>query len=353
MIKISLILNFFVIIFLIFVNAFYVLTEFALLSIRPSRIDELILKGNKSALLVKKSLNNLDEVMSAAQLGITISTISLGFIVDDTISLLFPSSSFSGIIFGIVIVLSFLLIISFQMILGELIPKSLALQYSEPIALQLARPTLWSTRLLRPMIVILNGSSWVFLKIFGLSQKRPSNYYSADELRLLFKKGVSSGIIEKKIEKILENTFNLGSIPIKEIVTHKSDIVMISVTEDLDYALELVSQHGFSRFPVYRDYPDNIVGVLNSKDIFNYLVEKELFYIPKKKEQFKSIKIDHLLREITIVPETMVSQRLLSLFKTKKSQLAVVVNEYGGVEGIVTLEDILNLLVGDLNDDYI
>jgi CBS domain containing-hemolysin-like protein len=350
--SLGLLLNIITILFLISVNAFYVLTEFAFLTVRPSKIEELIINGKKSAVLVKKVLNNLDDVMSSAQLGITISTIGLGFIINDTLSQIIPSSASPGIIFGIVLILLFSLLTGIQMILGELAPKSIALQYSEPIALLLVRPTLWSTKLLRPLIIVFNGSSWILLKMVGLTRKTPMNYYSADELKLMFKKRGSKKIFEEGIETILENTFNLGTTQIKEIMTPKSNIVSFSITIDLYKTLELVTESGFSRFPVFEDTQDTLVGIVNSKDIFNFLVDKELFNTPDRKEHLKTVRIDHLIRDINYVPETMTVSSIFELFKQKNEQMAVVVNEFGGVEGIVTLEDVLELLVGDIQDEH-
>jgi CBS domain containing-hemolysin-like protein len=351
-IPLGLLLNVVVILFLIAVNAFFVLTEFAYLTVRRSRIDELILNGKNSAVLVKKIINNLDDVLSSAQLGITISTIGLGFIIDDTLSQIFPSSSSPGLVFGIVLILLFLILTSIQMILGELAPKSIALQYSEPIALLLVRPTLWSTTLFKPLILTLNGSSWILLKMLGLSRETPRSSFSADELKIVFKKGVSNKLSEKNIEAILENTLYMGTTPIKEIMTPKSNIVSFSITIDLYKALELVTDSGFSRFPVFKDTQDNMVGIINSKDIFNFLVDKELFNAPDRKEHFKSVRIDHLIRNVTHVPETMTIRNIFDQFKLKNEHLFVVVNEFGGVEGIVTLEDVLESLVGDIQDEH-
>ena len=344
---------------LVLLNAFFVAAEFALVSVRPSRVEELIRKtGSRRAKAVQVAIQNQDEVISATQLGITMASLALGFLagasIEPVIEDIFPEdfkaiAILGGLTLGGLLALA--ITTYMHVVLGELAPKSVALQYPMRTSLWVAKPLHWFAMIFKPIIWVFNQTGWLVLAIFGI---KPiighRSVHSEAELKLLISQSSEAGILEERESAILKRTFDLPDTQIRMIMTPRSDIRTITISDDFEEIVKCVNDTGHSRFPVFDEAREKIIGFLYAKDLLNYL---ELFLdadeISDKKDQ---IDISQLLREADYVPETMRADLLLEKLQTTKRHSAIVVDEFGEVAGLITLEDILELLVGDIQDEY-
>jgi CBS domain containing-hemolysin-like protein len=347
---------------LVLVNGFFVTAEFALVSVRPSRVEELVRKtGSRRAKAVQLAIQNQDEVISATQLGITMASLALGFLAGASIepvieNFLFPHAEDSvgiALLGGLTIggLLALAITTYMHVVLGELAPKSMALQYPERASLWVAKPLHWFAMIFKPVIWIFNQTGWLVLALFGIKPivgHRP--VHSEAELKLLISQSSEAGILEERESAILKRTFDLPDTQIRMLMTPRYDMKAITITDDFEEIIKCVNNTGHSRFPVFDESREKIIGFLYAKDLLNYL---ELFLeadeISDKKDQ---IDISQLLREADYVPETMRADLLLERLQTVKRHSAIVVDEFGEVVGLITLEDILELLVGDIQDEY-
>ncbi|MHA1966201.1 MAG: hemolysin family protein [Candidatus Hodarchaeales archaeon] len=348
----------FIALVLVLINGFFVAAEFALVSVRPSKVEDLIQKtGSKRAKAVQSAIDNQDEVISATQLGITMASLALGFLAGDIIEPILEDDIFPGIPFlavfgGLAIgaLLAFAITTYMHVVLGELAPKSVALQYPLPTSLWVARPLHWFAMLFKPVIWLFNQTGWLILALFGI---RPivghRNIHSEDELKLLISQSSEAGILEDSETEILKRTFDLPDTQIRMVMKSRRDMVTVSINDEFSDLIKTVNSSGHSRFPVFDEKRENILGFLYAKDLLNYM---ELTLEKGDLQKQDEIDIRELLRDADFIPETMSADRLLEIFQSNKRHSAIVVDEYGDLVGLITLEDILELLVGDIQDEY-
>ncbi len=345
--------------FLVLINGFFVAAEFALVSVRPSKVEELIQKtGSRRAKAVQKAIENQDEVISATQLGITMASLALGFLagsyIDPVIELFFHDLDFLAVFSGLALggIFAYAMTTYMHVVIGELAPKSIALQYPAKTSLWIAQPLHWFTSLFRPIIWFFNKTGWLVLAIFGIKPLvGHRSIHSEDELKLLISQSSTAGILEEQETAILRRTFDLPDTQVRMIMAPRRDMVTISMTDDFANIVKKVNKSGHSRFPVFDSAHESVLGFLYAKDLLEYVelaFEKDI----KFEDTLEDINITELLREADIVPETMRADRMLTTFQERKRHCSVVVDEYGGVVGLITLEDILELLVGDIQDEY-
>jgi CBS domain containing-hemolysin-like protein len=349
------IILFIVIILLVLANAFFVASEFALVSVRQSRIDEMINNGNKRAKTVKRVSERQDDVISATQLGITLASLALGWVGEVALESFLVRLNLDNIFgpgttFGVSAVLAFLAITYMHVVLGELAPKSVALQHPEATSMWVARPMEIFTKLTRPAILLFNGTAWFILRFFGVKPIVGKVPHSEDELKLLISQSEEAGLLETQESNILQKTFDLPDTMIREIMTPRVELVSISVEEPFDNIVKLVRDSGHSRIPVYEEERDNIIGLLYAKDLLKFYVAH--LESVNGNPHVEDPNVRDIIRKPDFVPETMLAHKLLNQFQSSKRQVAVVTNEFGGVEGVVSLEDILEQLVGDIQDEY-
>ncbi|MFX0084662.1 MAG: hemolysin family protein [Candidatus Hodarchaeota archaeon] len=342
---------------LVLINGFFVAAEFALVSVRPSRVEEVIRgTGGSRAKAVQKAIDNQDEVISATQLGITMASLALGFLAGDIIEPvledLFHELGFLALLGGLAIgaLLAFAITTYMHVVLGELAPKSVALQYPLRTSLWVARPLHWFAVIFKPIIWFFNQTGWLVLALFGI---KPiighRSIYSEAELKLLISQSSEAGILEERETAILKRTFDLPDTQIRMIMKPRRDMVTVSINDEFANIVKTVNESGHSRFPVFDENRENVIGFLYAKDLLNYMelgLEKGIL----KKQA--DIDISELLRDADFIPETMRADRLLEIFQSNKRHSAIVVDEYGVLVGLITLEDILELLVGDIQDEY-
>ncbi len=344
-------------IILVLINAFFVAAEFALVSVRPSKVEELIKKtGSRRAKAVKKAIENQDEVISATQLGITMASLGLGYLtgafIEPIVETFFEDLGIIALLGGLAIgaTLAFALTTYMHVVLGELAPKSVALQYPARTSLWVAQPLHWFAMLFKPVIWFFNQTGWFVLALFGV---RPimghRNVHSEAELKHIISQSSEAGILDERETEILKRTFDLPDTQVRMLMTPKPDMISISLSDSFPDIVSTVKNCGHSRIPVYDGKGEDIIGFLYVKDLLEYLhlsLDQEMTFADEK------IDIAELLRDADFVPETMKADRLLELFQTNKRHSAIVVDEFGEIVGLITLEDILELLVGDIKDEY-
>jgi putative hemolysin len=339
---------------LIAINAYFVATEFALVAVRRTRIEQRLRGGDRRARYVAEALDHPDDFISAAQLGITVASIAIGYIAEDSIHALirpyleaihfnlpFVNAAVTGHIISTFLTL--LLVTYLHVVLGEQVPKMIAIQKAEFIALWTTRPTQVVGIVFRPLIKVMSGSAAMIMRTMGLEPTGVHSVaHSPEEIRMLVEQSHQEGEIEAEQEQMIHGVFEFPEILAREIMTPRPDIVALDVTTSVDDVLQVLIEEGHSRIPVYEENLDNIVGVLLVKDLLPYMAGT-------KGEAFV---LRELLREPYFVPDTKRVSELLAELRTRNVHLAIVLDEFGGTEGIVTLEDLLEEIVGEIYDEY-
>jgi putative hemolysin len=346
----------FLILLLVAANAFFAAAEFALVSIRETRIQQLIEARRIGARIVQKLHRNLDEVVNGVQLGITIVSLTLGWVGEPLLSRMFaeplgqiPYAQVYA--HGIAIGIAFILITCLHVILGELVPKSLALQRGEQVALAVAAPMEVFLTLTRPLIFGMSTAAGFVLRVFGSRKVRQGPIHSPDELKLIVTASRQFGQIPLFQEEMIHHALELESITVREVMVPRPDIFSLPGDLSLDEALARVVEEQHSRIPVYDPQrgPEHIVGVLYSKDLMRWA---RLRLTQPMAARPSAMRISQIMHDVLVVPETKVLTELLEEFKDRKRHLAVVVDEFGSTAGVITVEDILEQLVGEIEDEF-
>jgi magnesium and cobalt exporter, CNNM family len=347
----------FLILLLVAANAFFAAAEFALVSIRETRIQQLIEARRISARIVQKLHRNLDEVVNGVQLGITVVSLTLGWVGEPLLArivegLLGQATSHVTIYaHGIAIAIAFILITCLHVILGELVPKSLALQRGEQVALAVAAPMEFWLTLTRPFIFGMSAAAGSVLRVFGSRKIRQGPIHSPDELKLIVTASRQFGQIPPFQEEMIHHALELESITVREVMVPRPDIFSLPGDLSLDEALARVVEEQHSRIPVYdpQSGPEHIIGVLYSKDLMRWA---RLRLTQPIAARASATRIGQIMHDVLVVPETKVLTELLEEFKDRKRHLAVVVDEFGSTAGVITVEDILEQLVGEIEDEF-
>jgi putative hemolysin len=353
-------LRVFLILLLVAANAFFAAAEFSLVSIRETRIQQLIESHRIGAKIVQRLHRNLDEVVNGVQLGITIVSLTLGWVGEPLLARMMeeplgqvPHASVYA--HGSAIVLAFLLITCLHVILGELVPKSLALERSEQVALAVAAPMDVFLTLMRPFIFGMSKAAGSVLRLFGSRKLRQGPVHSPDELKLIVTASRQFGQIPPYQEEMIHHALELESITVREVMVPRPDIFSLPSDLTLDEALARVVEEQHSRIPVYdrQSGPEHIIGVLYSKDLMRW-VRMRLTADPAQPiaSRISNMRISQIMRDVLVVPETKVLTELLEEFKDRKRHLAVVVDEFGSTAGVITVEDILEQVVGEIEDEF-
>ncbi|MGM9986711.1 MAG: hemolysin family protein [Bacillaceae bacterium] len=335
---------------LIALTAFFVGAEFAIVKIRPSRVEQLVLEKRTGALAVKKVTTNLDEYLSACQLGITVTALGLGWIGEKTIyNIIHPLFLSIEIGDSVAKVVSFAIAFStitfFHVVLGELAPKTIAIQKAEAISLAFAPILVWFYRLAFPIIWILNGSARFFTRLFGFKgvSEHEEGAHSEDELRIILSESYESGEINQAEYKYVNRIFEFDERIAKEIMVPRTEMVGFYLDNKLSDHLETIRQEKYTRYPVFGEDKDDVIGMINVKDYFiNRLGEK-----PTSLEDLRDY-----MRPVLKVMETIPVHDLLLRMQRERIQMAILFDEYGGTAGLVTLEDIVEEIVGEIRDEY-
>ena len=344
----SLLLNSFLIIFLLLANGFFVASEFALVSVRRTRLSQLSKEGNKDADMAINSVDHMDRSIAATQLGITIASIGLGWVGEATLVRFiepvfhFLPEALRGVAtHSLAVSIAFSLITLMHVIVGELMPKSIALQYTEKTALVVAKPMYIASKLFAPFIFILNGVGNFLLSLLKIPPAHASHLvHSVEELDMIINESHKEGVLNDTEKEILSNVFKFSDIQAKQVMVPRPDMVCLPIDIDPCELNKIILETQYTRYPVYGEDLDHIVGILHIKDIFPLIVSGA------------EIKLSELVRKPMLVPETLTIDNLMLEFKKKKSQMAFVIDEFGCVSGLVTLEDILEEIFGEVQDEF-
>ncbi len=332
---------------LVSLNGFFVAAEFAIVKVRASQLEMKAQSGSQIAIIAKNIVSKLDKYLAATQLGVTLASLGLGWIGEPVVSkIIIKVMALFGVVMDtelshqIALPTAFLIITVLHIVFGELAPKSIAIQRPQRTVLIIALPLQFFYYIFRPFIWALNGFANLLLKSLGISNVQGLDVHSNDELKYLIKQGQESGEIEQADYDIIKNAFEFSERMAKQVMIPRTQVVAIDVNDFQESMLDGLISENFSRIPCYADTLDNIVGVVYLKDALIKIRNKE------------PIQISAIMRPVLIIPETKHIAQLLKEFQIKHQQIAVVINEYGGMQGIVTMEDILEELVGEIQDEY-
>jgi magnesium and cobalt exporter, CNNM family len=357
----SVLLRVFVVLLLVAINAFFAAAEFALVSVRETRIQQLIEAHRAGARIVLKLHQQLSRVVNGVQLGITVTSLTLGWLGEPVLARLFEG--WLGVIphatiyaHTIAVAVAFVLITSLHVILGELVPKSLALQRAERVALAVAAPMDVFLTVTRPLIVAMNGAAGFVLRAFGTRDIRHGSVHSPDELKLIVTAAHTSGQLSSPQEEMLLNALELDNITARQVMVPRTRIFSLPSDLSLDEGLSRVVDEKHSRVPVYDPQrgPEHIVGVLYAKDLMRWTRLRLRFgtVAASSAERIAQMKIGQIMHDVLVVPETKSLLDLLGEFQQHKRHLAVVVDEFGSTAGVISVEDVLEQLVGTIEDEY-
>ncbi len=330
--------------FLVFLNGFFVAAEFALVKVRPTQIDPHAKAGDRRAKVARHMLTHLDAYLSATQLGITLASLALGWIgepafawVLEPLVLKLPGAT-PALVHSISLTVAFLVITILHIVLGELAPKSLAIRKPEPTSLWVAMPLYLFYKLTFPAIWVLNHAANAILRPFGIEPVGEEELsHDEEELRLILASAPSDRLSRQK-QRILDNVFAFSHMPARKIMVPRADVVYLSTEESMEDSIDRARESGHTRFPLCEGDLDHIIGIVHIKDLFRRRP------LPSSLSEVK--------RDIAFVPQTLKLDRLLRRMRTEKVHIAAVLDEYGGVSGIVTLENVLEELVGEIQDEF-
>ena len=332
---------------LVFANGFFVAAEFALVTVRKTRIDQLIAEGHRGARTVRRALNDPDSYIAATQLGITMASLGLGWIGEPALAKLFEPvfALFGerlavGMAHTISVILSFGIITALHIVLGELAPKTLALQRSETVSLLVARPTELFMRVFWAPISLLNGLGNMVVRSFGLEP--PSGHslvHSEEELKMLVTASQEAGVLEEEEEQMLHRVFGFSDLTAGQVMVPRTEMVAVPIDTPIAEVAEIAARDGHARLPVYRQRIDDIAGILWVTDLLPVLARGQ-----------SPPDLSSLVREAVTVPETMTADDVLSEMHQRRAGMAIVIDEFGGTAGLVTFAGLMERIVGGPRD---
>lgn len=343
----SIYFNLLVVILLIFANSFFVTSEFAMVKVRRTRLEQLSAEGNSTARIALKMTEEINDMLAAAQLGITIASIGLGWIGAKTIAdilykvlitiLPFISADFC---FVISVPIAFILITFFEVLLGEQIPKCVALQNTEKMALIVARPMKLTMHILKPFVWFLARCSDKTLELFKIEPVDNELVHTSEELDMLVDASYNEGELNETEAEMLHNMFNFSDLTAKQVMTPRTDMMCIENITPIDEIKTFTAENQYTRYPVFEETIDKIIGFIHVKDLYTNILEN------------REINLSDIIRPILLVPETMTLDNLVIEFRKRKSQIGIVVDEFGGTSGLITLEDVIEEIVGEVQDEF-
>ena len=339
-------LNLFLVALLIILTAFFVATEFAIIKLRPSRVDQMVMEGKKNAAAVHKVTNNLDGYLSACQLGITITALGLGWLGEPTVEkMLFPLFKQLGIGEStghiLAFIIAFVFITFLHVVLGELAPKTLAIQKAEQIAVLTAPIIIIFNKIMYPFIWILNGSANALVRMFGvMPASEHDEAHSEEEIQIILTESYESGKINKTEYGYVSRIFAFDDLLAREVMVPRTDMVCLDVNQTLEENIAIIKTEQYTRFLVTEGSKDDIIGFVNTKKFFlNY-------------DNNPAFDLKSLIQPVLTISESLPVKTLLLKMQEQHVHIALLLDEYGGTAGLVTIEDILEEIVGEIRDEF-
>lgn len=347
----SIILKVVLLFILTLLNAFFAMSEIAIISLNDTKIDKLAEEGHKKAKQVKKLTENSSNFLSTIQIGVTLA----GFLTSATAAQSFATMLSDalaktavanviplGLISGVSTVLITLITSYFSLVLGELAPKKIAMQKPEKVSFAVVPVLLFVSKVTKPFVKILSVSTNAVVRLFGLDPNADEEEVTEEEIRMMVDVGQEKGVIEDVQKEMINNIFEFDDIDVADIMTHRTDMACVDVEDSLADIIKLSMEEGYSRIPVYEEDPDNVVGIVYIKDLLKYIGSS----LPE------ALHLKDVMRKAYYVPESKRCGALFAEMTEKHIQMAIVVDEYGGTAGLVTLEDIVEAIVGNIQDEY-
>lgn len=334
-------------VFLVLANGFFVAAEFAIVKVRASQIELQAKSRNKVAKIAKNITEHLDGYLAATQLGITLASLALGWIGGTVMTRIVHElfGLFDMELTGIVArnmgyVLAFSIITFMHIVFGELAPKFIAIQRPVATTMQIAAPLQFFYYVFKPFIWALNGFANFLLRLIGIEVRGHDSTHSSEELQYLLEKGKESGALNNAEHELIKNVFDFNERIVKNIMIPRTKIVAVEITDTTEALIETATEEGYSRIPIYDDNIDEIVGIVHTKDLLPIVVRGQ------------EVVLENIIRKPYFIPETKKINDLMAEFQQKRIQIAIVLDEFGGTAGMVTLEDIVEELVGEIQDEY-
>ena len=332
---------------LVLVNAFFVAAEFALVAVRRSRIEEMAAGGDKRAQTVQGALENLDRYIAGTQLGITIASLGLGWvgepavagILDRILEAFGMAPPPAGVHTAASFVVGFLILTFLHIVLGELAPKSVALVRPEGVSRVVTRPLIFFSRVMSPLIWICNGAANGLLRLFNISRVSDMPGHSPDELRLLVMQARALGRLNESDTAMLAGVFDFHNKKARDVMRPRTEVVSLDIDSPEDEVWRVVKEERYSRYPVIRETIDDVVGVFLAKDLW-------------LRDETNPFSLKELTRDSLYVPDSRAAERVLDDLRKTRAHMAVVLDEYGGTAGIITMEDLIEEVIGDISDEY-
>ena len=331
---------------LVFANGFFVAAEFAIVTVRKTRIDQMIAEGHRGAFAVRRAVSNPDAYIAATQLGITMASIGLGWIGEPALaSMIQPMFAFLPVAVAtttahsIAVAIAFALITAAHIVLGELAPKTIALQRSEATALVVVKPTELFMKAFWPFIRLLNGTGRAVVNLLGLrGGDSQTMVHSEEELKMLVTASQEAGVLEEQEEQMLHRVFEFADLTAGQAMVPRTELVAVEAHTAGQLLLQRISSSGYAIHPVYKDDLDNVVGILHAIDVIKAMAANG-----------QTVTAGALAREALTVPETMAADDLLAALRARGVREAIVIDEYGGTAGLVTFEWLMERIVGSIN----
>ena len=342
---------------LVLANAFFVAVEFALVSVRRTWLQQKAAQGDSRAEVALGLVGNLNRVLSGTQLGITFASLGLGWIGETTIAgfihqpLTMLGIGSPALVHGVSLTLAFICITFLHMVIGELVPKQVALERAERLTLILAWPMAIFVKIVRHLLKILDACSFFLARHLGATAKGAhSHSYTGEELKMLVAASHTSGTLPTFQQEMIHRIIDLRAILVREVMVPRPNIVSVPVNLSQEKLLQIVTEDQHSRIPVYEDSPEQIIGVLYTKDLLKVWQEEQT--PGSLLEPSREFSLRSLVRGLQVVPETKPIDQLLQEFQQRRRHMALVVDEFGSTVGLVTVEDVLEQIVGEIEDEY-
>lgn len=344
-------LTLFILLTLILINAFFAMSEIAVISLNDNKIERMAESGNKRAKLILKLTSNSSSFLSTIQIGVTLAGFLTSAVASDKFVAFFSSRlcsvGFLSFVPDSVIIAAALVIVTFitsffTLVLGELVPKRIAMNFPEKISFKVVGLLLFFAKITNPLVRLLSASTNGIVRLFGIDPNANIESVTEEEIRMMVDVGEERGVIEDVQKEMINNVFDFDDIDAGDIMTHRTDMIAIDIEDPFEDVIKLAIEEGRSRIPVYEDDPDNIVGVIYIKDLLPYVGQK----LPP------SITLRGIMRGAYYVPETKRCGDLFKEMTENHTQIAIVVDEYGGTAGLLTIEDLIESIVGNIQDEY-
>jgi len=338
------IISILLVIFFLLMNAFFVIAEFALVRVRKSQLEIALDEKKPGAAAAKKITDNINAYLSACQLGITLASLAIGWLGEPAVSAvlempLLAAGLPEASVYPICVAVGFFIVTTLHVVVGELIPKSFAIFSTEKYALATARPLNVFYKVTYPIMVLFNGITNAVVRLTGHDPAKEHEVYTDEEIKILIDESTESGLIDPEQNEYVDNIFDLGDKDAEAIMTPRTELIVLDEEDSLAENLETIRQYKYTRYPVCRGSKDHIIGFVHVKDLYGMPDDTPMEEWP--------------IREIPAVPETAPIARLLETLQEKRTEITVVVDEHGGTAGIVTMSDIMEQIVGRIDDEYL